>query len=86
MYNGERRSKDDLIFHALGHQDELNASLGIAREYCELNNNGMDKMYDSCISVNIRLNGVVGLLKFNRDYLMLVQPLQRRCRIHLRRN
>ena len=29
LYNGERKAKSDLIFHALGHQDELNAILGI---------------------------------------------------------
>ena len=42
LYNGERRSKTDLIFHALGHQDEVNAVLGIAREYCLASNNGLD--------------------------------------------
>lgn len=44
LYNGERRSKTDITFEVLGHQDELNAIIGIAREYCILSNNGLDDM------------------------------------------
>lgn len=44
LYNGERRPKTDMTFEALGHQDELNAIIGIAREYCEHSDNGLDKM------------------------------------------
>ena len=31
LYSGERRSKDDFVFHALGDVDELNSLLGLAR-------------------------------------------------------
>ena len=34
LYTGERRPKDDSIFMALGDTDELNAHIGVAREYC----------------------------------------------------
>lgn len=34
LYNGERRPKADRVFEALGHQDELNVVVGIAREHC----------------------------------------------------
>jgi ATP:cob(I)alamin adenosyltransferase len=34
LYNGERRGKDDDFFSALGDVDELNASVGLAREHC----------------------------------------------------
>eukprot|EP01041_Mallomonas_annulata_P005789 gene5789-11691_t len=44
LYNGERRPKTDVVFEALGHQDELNACLGIAREYSELHGIGLETM------------------------------------------
>ena len=44
LYNGERRPKTDAVFDSLGHQDELNAVMGIAREYCERSGNGIDEM------------------------------------------
>ena len=44
LYSGERRSKDDLVFHALGDSDELNAAVGVAREYCAITHNGLDGM------------------------------------------
>ena len=44
LYNGERRLKTDIIFEVLGHQDELNCIIGIAREYCLQSQNGLDEM------------------------------------------
>lgn len=44
LYNGERRSKADVTFECLGHQDELNAIIGIAREHCAIAKNGLDGM------------------------------------------
>lgn len=46
LYNGERRSKTDLTFEALGNSDELNAAIGLAREYCADANNGIDTMLE----------------------------------------
>ena len=34
LYTGERRPKNEITFEALGNGDELNSSIGLAREYC----------------------------------------------------
>ena len=39
LYNLEIRKKNDYIFNALGNSDELNASIGICIEYCNIKNN-----------------------------------------------
>lgn len=52
MFNGERRSKSDQTFRALGDQDELNAIIGVAREYSNASNNGLE---DQLIEIQCRL-------------------------------
>jgi len=34
LFSGERRRKDDAVFAALGHTDELNAAIGLVRAVC----------------------------------------------------
>jgi cob(I)alamin adenosyltransferase len=41
LYTGERRSKDDLIFHVLGNTDELSSHIGLARDFCQEAENGI---------------------------------------------
>lgn len=42
LFNGERRSKDDDIFNALGTVDELSSSIGVANHYCKKAGNGLE--------------------------------------------
>ncbi|KAL0480211.1 cob(I)alamin adenosyltransferase [Acrasis kona] len=44
LFNGKRVKKDDLVFEALGSVDELNAQIGLAREYGLQVNNGLEEM------------------------------------------
>lgn len=46
LYTGERRSKDDLIFHVLGNTDELSSHLGLAREFCQEAGNGISEQLE----------------------------------------
>ena len=43
LFNGERRSKDEVYFAALGDVDELNAHIGLAREHCSLEEVGIEE-------------------------------------------
>lgn len=43
LYNGERRTKDDEFFMALGDVDELNACIGLAREYGAVGSIGIEE-------------------------------------------
>eukprot|EP00128_Syssomonas_multiformis_P006798 Colp12_sorted_trinity150504_noHs@34014 len=41
LYTGHRRKKTDIVFEALGHVDELNSTIGCARQFCIEANNGL---------------------------------------------
>jgi cob(I)alamin adenosyltransferase len=52
LYTGERRSKADPIFDALGTVDELSAHIGLAREYCLCEGLALNEVLDhiqSCL-------------------------------------
>lgn len=52
LYNMNRLEKDNNFFKALGDTDELNASIGLAREFCDEN---MQDLNEHLIEVQSRL-------------------------------
>lgn len=53
LFNGERKPKDEPHFHALGNIDELNAHLGVCREYCSVA--GLDSLVERILEIQSRL-------------------------------
>ena len=57
LYSGERRSKSDDIFSALGAADELNAHIGVAVTECRLHDGdvSLDPLIDMLTAIQSRL-------------------------------
>ena len=56
-----------MIFHTLGHQDELNAAIGIASEHCILSKNGLQPMLGEIQSRLFDLGAAVATLFTRAD-------------------
>mmetsp|Transcript_5377 Transcript_5377/g.8342 ORF Transcript_5377/g.8342 Transcript_5377/m.8342 type:complete len:241 (-) Transcript_5377:559-1281(-) len=67
LYNGERRPKSDDFFEALGAADELNAAIGVAREFCKESNNGLDSQLEEIQSRLIDVGSAVATPRSSSD-------------------
>ncbi|CAG9331184.1 MMAB_2 [Blepharisma stoltei] len=66
LYTGERRSKDNQIFHALGNTDELNAHIGMAATACN-NQSDILAMLTSIQSRLLDLGGCIATPKTSEN-------------------
>jgi cob(I)alamin adenosyltransferase len=63
LFTGERRRKDDVFFQALGNTDELNSTIGLAREFCLENNHDFDERLKKVQSVLLDIGSFVATPK-----------------------
>lgn len=50
LYNGQRRPKDNDVFHALGDVDELNSAIGVAQEFCTVDQEALQQQLEVIMS------------------------------------
>ena len=55
LYSGERRPKDDAVFAALGDVDEVNSTLGLAREHAKQLDAGLALQVGAVACVHMRV-------------------------------
>ncbi len=87
LYNFERRCKAEDYFQALGSVDELNSQLGLAREYCLIDGNGLDSILANLQSRLLDLGSLLATpsssstpeqlerVKFDPENLLMIEKL-----------
>eukprot|EP00884_Botryococcus_braunii_P018198 jgi/Botrbrau1/5061/Bobra.37_1s0026.1 len=64
LYNGEKRSKTDVVFQALGDVDELNSVIGVARQFIDASEQGGNDVLEL-----VRL--ILSMLVFEQHFLLV---------------